>query len=219
MILFCLLLLICNSIGKPYNEHKLINKDFYANIHTDGILLNDKYNIKYEKMSENNKYKPIYFDKFNTYRDYSILTVSSEMDSINFVYEISDNKTNFMNDFKKIVKYEDNKLYVSIYVNDNYKDLNFQFSIDDNNIINNNSIEINNEFKIDIDEECLVDGEYNRIYLTKLNNKYRIHFPSFNHNLYYQFIISSIKEPTNNNFNRFIISILVVFGFFMYRRL
>ena len=211
--ILCLFLMIYSTFGKPYNEYTLTNKDFSAEFNKNGILLDDKYNIKYNNIK---------LDKFNSFKDYSISTITANNNNnnninINIVYEMSDNTTYLMNEIKKIVKYEDDKLYVSIYIDDKYKDFDLEFSIDNYNTKNNYSIDINNEFIIKFNELCLVDGESDTIYLSKLNNKYRIHFPSFNYNLHYQFIISSNK-PNKNHFNMFILAILIVFSFIMYKK-
>jgi hypothetical protein len=141
------------------------------------------------------------------------------MNNIKFVHEITDNTTKFINNIRKISKYENNKLYVSIYINnwkfnDIYNDLDFEFTVDNSFFINNTTIGINNDFIIDFDEDCVIDGYNERIYLTKSNNKYKLHFPSFDNNLYYQFVIS--KNNNSDFFNNFIVSIIIIlFGFYI----
>ncbi len=217
MILLFFLFNLCLAI--PFNDYKLSNNNFDVIMNNNGFQLNNKYNIKYDSIISDNKHKKINFDEFTFNKDYSISTVSTKMDNINFVYEMTSNKTVFLNHIKRVSKYEDDKLYISINLNDwNIKnpdsDLDFKFSID-NSIFttfdfNNQSISINDEFTIDFDENCIIDGYDERIYLTKSSNKYIIHFPSFQHNLYYQFVISYKNKP--NNFNLFIMAILITMG-------
>jgi hypothetical protein len=224
MIFFCLLLMILNCNGLPF-DYKLKNKDFSVNINSNGIKLDNNYNIYYEKFTQANKIKKINFNDFEYNKEYSFTSVSSKMDNINFLYEMTENNTKFINSMKRVSKYEDDKLYVSIYIdnwtfNNKNNELDFVLSIDsNNNILNNNSIYINNEFNIEFDENCIVDGYDETIYLTKINNKFKIHFPSFQHHLYYQFIISKTNS-NHNHFNLFIISILcigLIFGYKYYK--
>ncbi len=226
MIIFCLLSMILNCNGLPYNDYKLKNKDFTTIINSKGISLSNKYNINYESFTEAKKYKKINFNEFEYNKEYSFSSVSCyqhdiNTDNIKFIHEMTENNTKFINNMKRITKYEDNKLYVSIYI-DNWKfnnknnDLDFVFSIDTNYNFNNNSIIINNEFNIDFNENCIVDGYDERIYITKSNNKFKIHFPSFENRLYYQFIISK-NNNNNNNFNLFIISVLCIATFLYYK--
>ena len=216
MLLFFLFISI--SYAMPYNDYKLINKDFSAIIN-NGIILNNKYTIKYNSFLEDSKYKQIYFNEYQYNKDFSISTVSGTMNNIKFVHEITDNTTKFINNIRKISKYENNKLYVSIYINnwkfnDIYNDLDFEFTVDNSFFINNTTIGINNDFIIDFDEDCVIDGYNERIYLTKSNNKYKLHFPSFDNNLYYQFVIS--KNNNSDFFNNFIVSIIIIlFGFYI----
>ena len=93
-----------------------------------------------------------------------------------------------------VIKYEDNKLYVSMYIDNwNFKkynnNLTFDFSINTDSFYNNNTITFN-DFKIDFNEHSIIDGEYAEISLFKVSNKYRITFPYFENHLYYDFIIS-----------------------------
>ncbi len=219
--------MISSCFGKPYNEHILTNNDFDAVIYNNGILLNNKHNIKYERFSENNKHVNIYFNNFYTHKDYSISTISAKMNYINIVHESTENTTQFLNNMKRYVNYENDKLYVSINIehwdfSNKYNDLDFEFSIDKSKMIDNNSIYINNEFIIVFNEKCIVDGYDERIYLSESHNKYKIHFPSFNHHLYYQFIISyndnfQYKKQNETFFNYYILSILSTFGFIIYK--
>ncbi len=211
MILLFFLLKLCIAI--PYNDYKLNNKDFNVIMSNNGFTLNNKFNIKYENFIIDNKYKKINFNDFNFNKEYSFSTVSTKMDNINFVYEMSSNNTILLNRLKKVTKYEDNKLYVSIYLNDfiiKDNEFDFKFSIDNSFLINNQSIGINDEFIIDFPEDCIIDGYDERIYLTKYSQKYTISFPSFKHNLYYQFVIS-YKNKTNN-FKLFIFAIFILIG-------
>ena len=221
-MLFFLFITSCYAI--PYNhnyDYKLTNNKFNAEIYNNGLILNDKYYIKYYSFSEDNKYKDIHFNDFLYYKEFSISTVSAKMNNIKFIHEITDNTTTFVNNIRKITKYENNKLYVSIYINnwkfdDKYNNLDFEFSIDKSYFINNISVGINNEFIIDFDENCIIDGNDERIYLTKSNNKYKLNFPSFDNNLYYQFVISH-NTYNKNYFNTFIMSVIVIFGFTMFK--
>ncbi len=211
--------MINSCFGKPYYEHTLTNKYFDIDINNNGILLNNKYNIKYERFSENNKHVNINFNNFYTHKDYSISTISAKMKYINIVHESTENTTLFLNNMKRYVEYENNKLYVSINIehwnfSNKYNDLDFEFSIDQSKMLDNNSIYIDNKFIIDFNEKCIVDGYDERIYLSESHNKYKIHFPSFEHHLYYQFIISYNTNINynnyNNNNNTWIISILII---------
>jgi hypothetical protein len=214
MIILCIFLLFYSCNGLPYN-YKLKNKDFSVNINNNGIILDNKYNIFYETFTEANKYKKINFNEFEYNKEYSLSSVSTKMNNINFVYEITENNTHFINTMKRITKYEDNKLYVSIYIedwnfNNKNNDLDFVFLIDKLN-------SLYNEFNIDFDKTCIIDGYDERIHLTKSTNKFKIHFPSFEHHLYYQFIISKIESNNHNNFSLFIISVLFIGAIFGYK--
>jgi hypothetical protein len=176
-----------------------MNNDFTAEIISNGLILNNKYELKYETLKEtNNNLKNLYFDNINYGKDYSINSVSSNFKednlTVNFIYEISNNYTVFVNDMKKLVKYEDDKLYVSIYINEwNFKkynnNLTFDFSINTQTTINNNTITFN-DFKIDFSENSIIDGVDEKISIFQVSNKYRIIFPYFEDHLYYDFVIS-----------------------------
>jgi hypothetical protein len=200
MIIFFVLMLI--SIASGASANKLMNNDFTTEIINNGVILNNKYKLKYDLLKENDKvnnnYKKLYFDNINYGQDYSINSISSLLKddnlTVNFIYETVTNYTVFVNDMKKLVKYEDNKLYVSMYINEwNFKkynnNLTLDFSINTNTILNNNTISFNN-FKIDFNDYGIVDGHHEDISILKESNKYKIIFPYFEDHLYYNFIIS-----------------------------
>ena len=201
MIIFFVLTLIMIASASS-STAKLMNNDFTSEITNNGITLNGKYKITYNVLEENGKVinnrKKLYFDNINYGKDYSINSISSNFKennlTVNFIYETANNYTVFINDMKNLVKYEDNKLYVSIYINDwNFKkynnNLTFDFSINTDSFYNNNTITFN-DFKIDFNEHSIIDGEYAEITLFKVSNKYKIIFPYFENHLYYDFIIS-----------------------------
>ena len=190
------------SIASGASANKLMNNDFTTEIINNGVILNNKYKLKYDLLKENDKvnnnYKKLYFDNINYGQDYSINSISSLLKddnlTVNFIYETVTNYTVFVNDMKKLVKYEDNKLYVSMYINEwNFKkynnNLTLDFSINTNTILNNNTISFNN-FKIDFNDYGIVDGHHEDISILKESNKYKIIFPYFEDHLYYNFIIS-----------------------------
>jgi hypothetical protein len=180
------------------NEYLLTNNDFSAEITNTGIKLND-YNIKYEALSETrNNYRKLYFDNIKG-SEYSISYVKSNIKQNYFkfdiMHEMTSNYTVFLNCMKKVTKYEDNKLYVSMNLegwefNKKDNELVFEFSIDTlSNIIGNNTV-IFSDYQINFNEFSIADGYDRPIYLSKLNNKFKLYLPYFEHNLYYDFIIS-----------------------------
>lgn len=199
IIFFVLTLMIMNVSAASTTYNKLINNDFTAEITNNGVILNNNYELKYGILKEtNNNYKKMYFDNIDHGQDYSITSISSLLKddnlTINFIYETANNYTVFVNNVKKLVKYEDDKLYVSMYVDNWYfkkynNNLTFDFSINTNSIFNNNTISFN-DFKIDFNDYGIFDGEYENISILKESNKYKIIFPYFEDHLYYDFIIS-----------------------------
>ena len=150
MIIFFVLTLIMIASASS-STAKLMNNDFTSEITNNGITLNGKYKITYNVLEENGKVinnrKKLYFDNINYGKDYSINSISSNFKednlTVNFIYETANNYTVFINDMKNLVKYEDDKLYVSIYINDwNFKkynnNLTFDFSINTDSFYNNN---------------------------------------------------------------------------------
>ena len=196
MILFLFALITLASAGSDY---KLINDNFIVDITNTGIILDNKYNINYELLKETpTNYNKLYFNKFNTGLDYSINYISSKIKkdklNINFLHEISSKNTICMNDIKRVVKYDNNKLYVSMFIN-NWEfesfnnDLFFEFSINAKSKLSNSSITFN-DFTIDLNNYCVVDGEDVNINISNSLNKYKIKFPFFENHLYYDFVIS-----------------------------
>jgi hypothetical protein len=187
--------------GSLYNENNILrNDDFTAEITNTGIKL-DNINIKYEALRESRNVRELYFDNIIRGSDYSINYIKSNIKDNNFNfdinYEITTNYTVFLNCMKKVSKYEDNKLYVSMNINNwNFKnknnDLVFEFSIDkQSEIINNTTILITGmyDYKIDFNKFSINDGLEYSIYLSKSNNKYKLYFPYFENHLYYDFVI------------------------------
>ena len=202
IIFFFFILLIMTAATSAVSDTKLINNDFTSEITNNGITLNGKYKIKYETLKETgkfiNNYQNLYFDNINYGKDYSINSISSNLKednlSVNFIYETANNYTVFVNDMKNLVKYEEDKLYVSMYIDNwNFKkynnNLTFDFYINTDSFYNNNTITFS-DFKIDFNEHSIIDGEYAEIYLLKVSNKYRITLPYFENHLYYDFVIS-----------------------------
>ncbi len=181
------------------NDYLLTNNDFSAEITNTGIKLND-YNIKYEALRETrDNYRKLYFDNLVKGSEYSISYVKSNIKqnyfNLNIMHEMTSNYTVFLNCMKKVTKYEDNKLYVSMNI-ENWEfenkdnELVFEFSIDTlSNIIHNNTVIFSN-YQINFNEFSVADGYDRQIYLSKLNNKFKLYLPYFEHNLYYDFVIS-----------------------------
>jgi hypothetical protein len=198
MIIFLFALITLTSASSGY---KLINDNFIVDITNTGIILDNKYNINYELLKETKtNYNKLYFNKFNTGMDCSINYISSKIKkdklNINFLHEISSNNTVFMNDIKRVVKYDNNKLYVSMFI-DNWEfesfnnDLFFEFSINAKSKLSNSSITFN-DFTIDLNKECIVDGHDVNINISNSLNKYKIKFPFFENHLYYDFVIQLV---------------------------
>jgi hypothetical protein len=203
MILFLLSLFAFGncfpSFGSVYkNDNLLKNEDFSSEITNNGIIINN-INIKYEVLREtSDNYRKLYFDNIKG-SEYSISYVKSSIKqnyfNFNIMHEMTSNYTVFLNCMKKVTKYEDNKLYVSMNLEgwefdkkDN--ELIFEFSIDTlSNIIHNNTV-IFSDYQINFNEFSIADGYDRQIYLSKLNNKFKLYLPYFEHNLYYDFVIS-----------------------------
>lgn len=179
--------------------NKLENADFTAEITNTGIKLND-YNIKYETLKEtNDNYKKLQFDNIIKGSEYSISyvksTISQKYFKFDMVHEIASNYTIFLNCVKKFAKYEDNKLYVSMNIQNwefenKDNELVFEFSIDTlSNLIGNNTV-IFSDYQINFNKYSNADGNDKQIYLYKVNQKYKLYLPYFEHNLYYDFVIS-----------------------------
>ncbi len=183
-----------------YEENnKLINNDFTAEITNNGIKL-DNINIKYEALVESSdNYRKIYFDNLIKDSEYSISYVKSSIKQNHFkfdmLHEMTSNYTVFLNCMKKVTKYEDNKLYVSMNLEgwefeNNKNDLVFEFSIDTiSNIYSNTTVSFSN-YKIHFNEFSVADGEDVQIYLSKSRQKFKLYLPYFKHHLYYDFYIS-----------------------------
>jgi hypothetical protein len=197
-----------SSFRSIYNNQKniLTNDDFSAEITNTGVIIND-INIRYEALRETrNNIRKLYFDNLIKGSEYSINYIKANIkeDYFNFDmnYEITTNYTVFLNCMKKVSKYEDNKLYVSMNINNwdfehQDNDLVFEFSIDTPSnlpvmIINNSTILISgkSDYKIDFNKFSIVDGLDNPVYLSKSNNKYKLYLPYFEKHLYYDFVIS-----------------------------
>lgn len=205
IILFSLLSIINIVISCPINlfnqnNNKLINNDIIAQIKNNELQINNN-NIKYSYFKYGNIYNKINSNDNITFgKDYSISYIRSDIKTdnlnINFLYEITSNNTAFVNDMKKVVKYEENKLYVSMFIHNknlDYKylhdDLEFSFNIDTMTDFYNSSIVFDNLI-IKFNEYCINDGYDSQVIISKSVNNYKIYFPSFYKNLYYDFIIS-----------------------------
>ncbi len=188
-----------SNFGNIYNNYNLINNDFSAEITNNGLIINN-INIKYEALKEtNNNYRKLYFDNLEKGSEYSITYVKSNIKqnyfNLNINHEMTSNYTVFLNCMKKVSKYEDNKLYVSMMLEgwefekkDN--DLIFEFSIDSLSKIKGNTTVIFSDYQINFNEYSITDGYDRQIYLSKSNNKFKLYLPYFEHNLYYDFVIS-----------------------------
>ena len=176
----------------------LTNDDFSAEITNTGININN-INIKYEALRESrNNFRKIYFENLIMDSDYSISYVKSNIKqnyfNFDIMYEITTNYTVFLNCMKKVTRYEDNKLYVSINMEgwefeDKNNDLVFEFSIDTISEIKGNTTVIFSDYNINFNEFSIVDGEDRQIYLSKSKQKYKLYLPYFKHHLYYDFVI------------------------------
>jgi hypothetical protein len=196
-----------SSFRSIYNNNILRNEDFSAEITNTGISLNN-INIKYEALRESrNNFRKIYFENLIKGSEYSINYIKSNIreDYFNFDinYEITTNYTVFLNCMKKVTRYEDNKLYVSMNINNwefenKDNDLVFEFSIDTPintpvTIIGNTTVLIRNgmlDYEINFNEFSIVDGLDHPIYLSKSKDKYKLYLPNFENHLYYDFVIS-----------------------------
>jgi hypothetical protein len=170
IIFFVLTLIIINASAASTSSTTLMNNDFTSEITNNGVILNNKYELKYGILKETyksiNNFKYLYFDNINYGKDYSINYISSKFKednlTVNFIYETANNYTVFVNDMKKLVKYEEDELYVSMYI-DNWKfkkynnNLTFDFSINTDSFFYNNNITFN-DFKIEFNEYSIIDG-------------------------------------------------------------
>ena len=187
------------NFGSIYNNNILTNDDFSAEITNTGLTINN-INIKYEALRETrNNFRKIYFENLIMDSDYSISYVKSNIKqnyfNFDILYEMTSNYTVFLNCMKKVTKYENNKLYISMNIKNwefenRNNDLVFEFSIDKpSNIIGNTTVLIS-DYKINFNKFSIADGEDHPIYLSKSKNKYKLYLPYFEHHLYYDFIIS-----------------------------
>jgi len=193
-----------SSFRSIYNNI-LKNQDFSAEITNTGIIINN-INIKYEALRESRgNFRKIYFENIISGSDYSINYIKSNIKdnyfNFDINYEITTNYTVFLNCMKKVSRYEDNKLYVSMNINNwefenKNNDLVFEFSIDTPSnipaIIKGNTTILIADYKIDFNKFSIIDGLDNPIYLSKSNNKYKLYLPYFENHLYYDFIISYV---------------------------
>ena len=191
-----------SSIGNIYNKKNnvLTNEDFSADITNTGIIINNNINIKYEALRESrSNFRKIYFENLIKGSDYSINYIKSNIKqnyfNFDINYEVTTNYTVFLNCMKKVTRYEDNKLYVSMNIEgwefeNRNNDLVFEFSIDKpSNIIGNTTILIA-DYKINFNKFSIADGQDHQIYLSKSNNKFKLYLPNFENHLYYDFVIS-----------------------------
>jgi hypothetical protein len=189
------------SFATRFNNNKLTNDDFSAEITNNGIKLND-INIKYEALRETtNNFRKIYFENLIKGSDYSISYVKSNIKqnyfNLNIMHEMTSNYTVFLNCMKKVTRYEDNKLYVSMNIEgwefeNKNNDLVFEFSIDTISNIKGNTTVVFSDYQINFNEFSIADGQDHQIYLSKSKQKYKLYLPYFEHHLYYDFIISYI---------------------------
>jgi hypothetical protein len=113
------------------------------------------------------------------------------------MHEMTSNYTVFLNCMKKVTRYEDNKLYVSMNIEgwefeNKNNDLVFEFSIDTISNIKGNTTVVFSDYQINFNEFSIADGQDHQIYLSKSKQKYKLYLPYFEHHLYYDFIISYI---------------------------
>ena len=189
------------SINLFNQNDKLINDDFTAQFKNNGLQINN-INIKYSYLKYIDNINKLYNNNITFGKDYSISYMTSNIKTDNFnvnlLCEMTSNNTAFVNDMKKVVKYEENKLYVSMFIynkNLDYDNLNndieFSFNIDTITEFYNSSILFDN-FIINFNEYCINDGYDSQVIISKSHNNYKIYFPFFYKNLYYDFIISHI---------------------------
>jgi hypothetical protein len=190
------------SFGSIYNKQNfLTNDDFSAEITNTGFNINN-INIKYEALRETtNNFRKIYFENLIKGSDYSISYVKSNIKqnyfNLSIMHEMTSNYTVFLNCMKKVTRYEDNKLYVSMNIEgwefeNKNNDLVFEFSIDTISEIKGNTTVIFSDYNINFNEFSIADGQDHQIYLSKSKQKYKLYLPYFEHHLYYDFIISYI---------------------------
>jgi hypothetical protein len=200
IFLFSLFTIVnCFPSFKTSSYNTLENTDFSAEITNTGIII-DNINIKYEALRETrDNYRKLYFDNLIKGSEYSISYIKSNIKQnyfkLDILHEMTSNYTVFLNCMKKVSKYEDNKLYVSINI-ENWEfdnrdnELVFEFSIDTlSNIIGNNTV-VFSDYQIIFNEFSVADSEDKQIYLYKSNNKFKLYLPYFERYLYYDFVIS-----------------------------
>ncbi len=217
MIIYLILLHLI--IGET-KGHNILNNDlFSAKFNNNKILITSGYYNTADKISygylleenTNNK-KQIEFEyiiKDNEYSmDYVKTTLSSSIVNIDIINKMFVNTTYDKNDYNKITKFTNDKLYITIVIN-NWKnqsknndlilDLDFDNNIYDIQSENNNYFEFSYaNYIIHFTKTCNADSYKKNVFITKFkkSNKLLIHFPHHQNHIIYTYSIS-LKKKSN----------------------
>lgn len=213
-----------------------INNDFFsAQFDNNKILLTNNYNkfkISYGYLAEDNTNKETKIDFNNIYQDndYSINYVktscSSSLVNIHIINKMFTNVTYQKNEYNKITKYTNDKLYITMNINtwknrskdnDLILDLNF-----DNNILLINDYQYSfGNYIITFPNTCNVDSHRDKIFIDKkYSNKLLIHFPYHENQIMYTYTIT--KNVSNNIVSLYWIIVIFImclsYVYYKYRR-
>ncbi len=198
------------------NANIINNELFSAKFNSNKIILTDNTNklkISYGYLVEDNTNKESQIDFNNIYQDseYSInyikTSYSSNLVDINVINKMFSNITYEKNDYDKIIKFTNDKLYITININtwknrsknnDLILDLNF-----DNELKSLNDYQyISGNYIINFPKTCNTDSYRENVFINKVkgSNKLLIHFPYHQHHIIYSYSI-------NLNSNKYSISL------------
>ncbi len=221
----------------------IINNNFFsAKFNNNKVLLTDSYNklkISYGYLVEDNTNKEteIYFNHIYQDNEYSINYVktsySSKLVNFNVINKMFNNVTYEKNDYEKLAKFTNDKLYITININywnnmsknnDLILDLDFDNNIiknDDKNILINDYQYISGNYIINFPKTCNSDSYKENIFIDKIkdSNKLLIHFPYHRNHIIYTYSINLKSEKKLINLYWFIIPIICLsFIYYKYRK-
>ncbi len=209
--------LILFSLFLSSNANIINNELFTAKFNSNKITLSNNLDITYGYLVEENTNKEVKMN-FNYIlhdieysSDYVKTTLNSKIVNVDIINKIFTNISYEKNDFNKIIKFDTDKLYITININtwenrsqNNYLVLDLNFNKDINILQSDDKYKKNagniiqyGDYIINFPRVCNVDTYKEDIILETLpkkNNKLLIYFPYHQHHIKYTYTISMNKS-------------------------
>jgi hypothetical protein len=237
MIIYLILCSILLTFGVNAN---IINNDlFSAKFNNNKILLTDNYNklkISYGYLVEDNTNKEtqIDFNHINKDNEYSINYVKtsymSNLVNIDVINKMFSNDTYDKNDYDKLTKFTNDKLYITININtwkNRSKNNDLILDLDFDNDIIKTDVEyqyISGNYIINFPRMCNSDSYKEEVFIDKIkgSNRLLIHFPYHQHHIIYTYSINLNSHSNLISLFWFIISPIVIiclsYVYYKYRK-